>query len=620
MRPLPMSLAENGGRPVDVLLVTGDAYVDHPGWGVAAIGRWLEAHGFSVGVIAQPDPDDPEALRALGRPRLFVGVTAGNMDSMVNAMTASRRRRRTDAYTPGGRAGRRPDRATIPYTAAARRALPGVPVVLGGIEASLRRLAHYDWWQDRVRGSILLDAKADLLVYGMGERAVVEIARRLAAGRTPRDCRDIPGVAWATGGRETPPADAVELPALDEVRRDPLAFNRMTVIAYREANPACGRRLVQRHGGRWLVVNPPAEPLSTAELDRLHELPFTRRPHPSYREPIPALASIGGTITANRGCAGGCSFCALTIHQGKDVVSRSVDSVAREARAIARDPRFNGIITDVGGPTANLTGLGCTSPEARAVCRRPSCLWPTRCKHFGTDHATYLRMLRAVRSTPGVRRVYVNSGIRTDVAGEDPRFVEELARHHVQGQLSVAPEHASPAVLRAMKKPAIEGFEAFARAFQGASHRAGREQYLVPYFQAGHPGTGPAEAVELALWMKAHGYRPRQVQLFMPTPGTLATAMWVSGRDPHGNRPLPVARGDRERSRQRALLLYWKREEWPHVREALRAWGRADLIGRGPEHLVPPGPAWGAWQRRGRRREAEPAADRGACLDAMPDA
>lgn len=600
---LPMTPEEAGG-PLDVVLVTGDAYVDHPAWGVAAIGRWLEAHGFSVGVIAQPDWEDPDAFRVLGRPRLFFGVTAGNMDTMVNKYTAARRLRSNDAYSPGGQSPGRPDRATIAYVSRIRQAFKGVPVVIGGVEASLRRLAHYDFWQDKVRGSMLLDAKADLLVFGMGEHPVVAIARRLAAEEGLAGCRDIPGVAWPLGAKEAPPAgpDVVVLPSFEACRSDPLALNEVTRLMYRESNPHCGRTLVQKHGSRWVVQNRPAVPLITDEMDRLHELPYAYAAHPCYREPIPALQSIQGSITVNRGCSGGCSFCALTIHQGKDVTSRSTASVLREVRAMADRPGFNGVITDLGGPTANMYHMKCMDEAANRVCRRVSCLHPVRCKHYGTDHGPYLDLLRQARTSPGIRRVYVNSGIRYDLASADSEFVEELAAHHVQGQLSVAPEHAADTALKHMKKPAIHYFTEFMRRFRAANDKAGKKQFLVPYFQCAHPGIGPEEAIELALYMKEHRLRPRQVQMFMPTPATIATAVFHSGIDPFTRQPVHVARGRKERSRQRALLFYWKREEWPHVREALQAWGRRDLIGRGSRCLVPPGPAFGAWSQRSRHR------------------
>lgn len=596
---LPMTREEAGGQ-LDIVLVTGDAYVDHPSWGVAAVGRWLEAHGYSVGVIAQPDWRDVEAFRQLGRPRLFFGVTAGNMDSMVNKYTAARRIRTNDAYAPGGEPGLRPDRATIPYTSMIKQAYKGVPVVAGGIEASLRRFVHYDFWQDKIRGSMLIEAKADLLVYGMGERQIIDIAKVLADGGTVKDCREVPGLAYPLGANEPVPEgrDIMVLPTLAECRKDPLAFNKVTAMMYRESNPHCGRTLVQLHGSRWVVQNPPALPLQTEELDRLHELPYAFEPHPCYRKPVPALQSIAGTITVNRGCSGGCSFCALTIHQGKDVVSRSHESVVREAKTMASRPGFSGTISDLGGPTANMFHMDCKSEAANKVCRRVSCLHPVRCKHYGTDHKPYLKLLREVRELPGIKRVYVNSGIRYDLASLDDEFVEELALHHTPGQLSVAPEHASAAALAKMKKPGIEFFTEFMNRFRKANEDAGKKQFLVPYFQCAHPGTGPEECIALAQYMKEHKLRPRQVQLFIPTPATLATAMYVSGADPYTGEAVFVAKGDRERSRQRALLFYWKKEEWPHAREALQAWGRADLIGNGPDHLVPPGTAHGAWTRR----------------------
>lgn len=596
-----MTRDEAGHKQLDVVLVTGDAYVDHPAWGVAAVGRWLEAHGYSVGIIAQPDWTDVEAFKVLGRPRLFFGVTAGNMDGMVNLYTASRRIRSKDAYSPGGARGMRPERGSIVYTAKIKQAFKGVPVVLGGIEASLRRFAHYDFWQDRIRRSVLLDAKADLLVYGMGERAIIEIAQRMASGKDISDCRDIHGTAWAAGAKGILPAgeDVITLPSFEDTKKDPAAFNKLTVLMYRESNPHCGKTLIQRTAGRAIVQNPPGEPLDSAGLDRLYELPFQHAAHPCYRKPIPALTSIAGSITVNRGCSGGCSFCALTIHQGKDVVSRSEASVIREAKEMRSRPGFKGIISDLGGPTANMFHMRCTSEAANKVCRRVSCLHPVRCKHYGTDHKPYLSLLRKVRSLPGIRRVYVNSGIRYDLAALDQEFVEELAEHHVQGQLSVAPEHAAGGSLSYMKKPDISYFDDFMMRFKKASAEAGKDQYLVPYFQCAHPGTGPEETIALALYMQSRKLRPRQVQMFIPTPATISTAMYVSGIDPYTKKDVHVAKGRKDRSRQRALLFYWKKEEWPHVREALIAWGRPDLIGR--NQLVPPGPAYGAWSRKGKK-------------------
>ncbi len=592
---------EEAQAPLDVILVTGDAYVDHNSYGVALLGRWLEAHGFSVGVIAQPPWDDPEAYRVLGPPRLFFGVTAGQMDSMVNHDTAARRIRNDDAYSPGGQAGLRPDRACIAYANRCKQAFPGVPVVLGGVEASLRRFAHFDYWQDRIRRSILLDAKADLLVYGMGELAAIEIARRLDGGRGIEACRDIPGTAWALGMKTPrPQMKVVEAPSFEECVADPLAFNRLTVLMYRESNPQCAEAIVQKHADRAIWCNPPARLLTTAEMDQLYELPYADAAHPSYRAPIPAFESIRGSITVNRGCSGGCSFCALTLHQGKDVVSRSAESVVREAKGMVLKNGFNGVISDLGGPTANMFHMRCQDEAANAVCRRVSCLHPVRCKFYGTDHAPYVDLLRQVRTLPGIKRVFVNSGLRYDLAALSPGFVEEIAANHVSGSLTTAPEHVSPRALAYMRKPEVDSFGDFMKRFKAASVAAGKKQFIVPYFQCGHPGTGPAETIELALYMKANDLRCRQVQLFMPTPGTIATAMFVSGVDPYSKQPVFVARGHKERARQRALLFWWKREEFPAVREALSAWGRRDLIGNGPGALVPPGPAFGNWQRGAR--------------------
>ena len=594
---LPMTREEAGGD-LDVVLVTGDAYVDHNTFGVALIGRWLEAHGFTVGVISQPDWDDVEAFRVLGRPRLFFGVTSGQMDSMVNHYTAARRIRNDDAYSPGGEAGRRPDRACIAYANRAKQAFPGVPVVLGGVEASLRRFAHFDYWQDRLRRSILLDAKADLLVYGMGELAIVELAERLAAGKAIAECRDIPGTAWALG-MKTPRPDikVLEVPSFETCMADPAAFNRLTVLMYRESNPSCAEALVQVHGDRAVWCNPPGRILETHELDRLYELPYANAAHPAYRAPIPAFESIRGSITVNRGCSGGCSFCALTLHQGKDVVSRSPTSVIREVKGLTSQRGFNGVISDLGGPTANMFHMRCNDDAANAVCRRVSCLHPVRCKHYGTDHQPFVDLLREVRTLPGVKRVFVNSGLRYDLAALDGQVVEEIARHHVSGTLTTAPEHVSSKALHHMRKPEITHFKDFIERFEAASKAAGKKQFIVPYFQCGHPGTGPEEAIELAQYMKRNDLRCRQVQLFMPTPGTISTAMYYTGIDPYTKVAVYVARGHKERARQRALMFWWKQEEWPAVREALQSWNRRDLIGSGPACLVPPGPARGNWQR-----------------------
>ncbi len=586
------------------MLVTGDAYVDHPGFGAAVIGRWLEAHGYTVGIIAQPSWDGPDAFRALGAPRLFFGVTAGNMDSVVNGITSAGKRRNDDAYSPGGQAGLRPLRASIAYTARIRQACPGVPVVLGGVEASLRRLAHYDYQQRKVRGSILLDSKADLLVFGMGEQAALEIARRLAAGGGIEACRDIPGVAFPVGAKAPLPSeDPIELPSLEAIQQDPKALAQATWLAHQNAEPLSARPLLQRHGDRAVWCNPPAQALEPDALDKVYELPFALAPHPSYDQPVPAFASVDASLTVTRGCGGGCAFCAIALHQGRQVVSRSPESVLREARHLAARPGFRGTITDVGGPTANLYGLACASEGARERCRRPSCLHPRRCQHFLGDAHAYARLLDEVTRVRGVNHVFVGSGLRHELLLEDPGFIRRLAARHVSGRLTVAPEHIDPAVLSLMRKPPIAALERFTEMFEQACQAQGKQHILMPYLLAAHPGAGPDEAIAMSLYLKRQGIKPRQVQLFLPTPGTMATAMFHSGIDPATGRTVAVARSDQERARHRALLFYWKREEAAAVREALRAWGREDLIGLGRDKLVEPGPARGSWEQRPHERK-----------------
>lgn len=604
VRPfLPTTLEEAGNEPLDVILVTGDAYVDHPAFGAALVGRWLEHHGFRVGVLAQPRWDTVEDFRRLGRPRLFFGVTAGNMDSMVNAWTSAGKRRNDDAYTPGGRAGARPDRATLLYTARVKEAYPGVPVVLGGVEASLRRFAHYDFWQDQVRRSILLDAKADILLFGMAEQAVLELARRLAAGAPIRSCRDIPGVAWAPGAREgAPPQDARVLPSHQVCATDGGAFNAATLAVYEEAHPQRGRTLVQPHGDRAVVVNPPAPSLSPQDLDTLYSLPFTFQAHPSCSGPVPALESVRTSVTIHRGCAGGCSFCALTLHQGRQVVSRTPEGILREVKNLTRVDGWTGVVSDLGGATANMFGQGCGSPSHQATCRRLSCLHPSLCRHYRTDSGPFRDLLVRASRVPGVRHVFVGSGLRHDLVNLDPDLLTQVLAHHASGRLTVAPEHLVDPVLKVMGKPPRASFEAFLGHFRASCRALDRDLTLIPYFLAAHPGTGPQDAVDLALRLKAMDIQPRQVQLFLPTPGTLSTAMYFSGMDPRTGASLHVPRGQKERARHRALLLWWKREEAPAIREALRAWGRSDLVGHGPGCLVPPGPVRGGWQPRPEER------------------
>ena len=606
-RPLPMNpreVRERGWDAVDVVLVSGDAYVDHPSFGTAVIGRVLERAGFRVAILAQPDWSSCEAWTTFGRPRLFFGVGAGNMDSMINHYTANRKVRNDDAYSPGGRIGLRPDRATLAYCQRAREAYKGVPVIAGAVEASLRRLAHYDYWSDKVRGSILLDAKADAIVYGMGETTIVEIARRLQAGQSLADCRDLRGLTYALGAKDEPPAgDDVELlPSYDEVKQDGVAFARATKQIHLNSNPFNAKTLVQLHGRRAVVQTPPQVPLSTAELDAIHELPYTRRAHPSYAEPIPAFEVIKHSVQIMRGCFGGCTFCSITTHQGRIIQSRSKDSVLRELEQLGDDPDFKGVVSDIGGPTANMYQLRCTQPEVEKTCKRLSCVHPKICKLLGTDHGPLIELMREAREVPGVRKVLVASGVRMDLAARSPAYMDELAAHHVGGRLKVAPEHASDDVLQKMKKPSIADFTRFGREFSRASQQAGKgNQELVPYFIASHPGSDLAEMIELALYLKRNGYRPDQVQDFIPAPMDVATAMYHTGIDPLTMKPVAVAKGMRDRRLQRALMQFFKPQNYFLVREALRKADRTDLIGDGCDALIPANPPRAAIEARRQR-------------------
>ncbi|MBL8729024.1 MAG: YgiQ family radical SAM protein, partial [Planctomycetes bacterium] len=617
---LPTTAAEmqaRGWDAVDVVFVSGDAYVDHPSFAAALLGRVLEAEGFRVAILPQPAWQDAGAFRQFGRPRLCFAVSAGNMDSMINHYTANKKRRNDDAYSPGGRIELRPDRATNVYAQRCREAFPGVPVVAGGVEASLRRIAHFDYWSETVRPSILVTSKADLVGFGMGERVLLEICRRLRDGRAITDCRDLRGVAYLLGGKETLPAhewhDAacdnrtVELPSFEQVKADKVAFATATRLLHHETNPQNGRRLTQRHGDRVLVVNPPALALDEAGMDRIYDLPYTRKPHPRYREPIPAHTMIKDSITTMRGCFGGCTFCSITMHQGRAIQSRSHDSVVREARIMASDPEFKGHISDVGGPTANMYRMRCTRPEVEAKCRRLSCVHPTVCKLLGVDHGPTKDLLQAVRETPGVKSVRVASGIRMDLARFDDEYLQQMATHHVGGQLKVAPEHVSEKVLALMKKPATNTFEEFADKFAAASARAGKEQYLIPYFIASHPGSSVHEMIELAVFLQARGYRPRQVQDFIPAPMDIATCMYHTGLDPMTMRPVETVKKLKDREVQRALMQFFKPENWFLVHRALLDAGRKDLIGTGPQCLIKAEPPKAALQARrdaanGRRR------------------
>ena len=606
--PLPMSRSEmlaRGWESVDVVLVSGDAYVDHPSFANGLLGRLLEAAGFRVAVLAQPEWRTCEAWREFGRPRLCFGISAGNMDSMINHYTANRKVRNDDAYSPNGTIGQRPDRATLAYCQRSREAFPGVPVVAGGVEASLRRIAHYDYWSDTVRRSILLDSKADLVGFGMGERTLLEIVRGLNAGKTVRELRGLRGVAYRLGASEPPPAgdDTLELPAFEAVVSDPLAFCEMTRIAHLETNPHNARRLVQRHGREAVVVNPPALPLEQDEMDEVYGLPFSRRPHPAYGQArIPAFEVVENSVQIMRGCFGGCTFCSITAHEGRIIQSRSKESIVSEIKLLAAQPGFKGTVSDIGGPTANMYQMRCTRPEVEAKCRRLSCVHPTVCKLLGTDHGPLKEVMREARSVAGVKRVLVASGVRMDLARRDPEYLQELAAHHVGGHLKVAPEHVDPEVLRLMKKPSADDYVEFDREFQAASQRVGKKQFTVPYFIASHPGSDVAEMIELAVFLKQNSYRPDQVQDFIPSPFDIAACMYHTGLDPMTKQPVKVTKGLKNRRMQRALLQFFKPENWFEVRRALEQAGRQDLIGSGCDCLIPVHPPREALDRK--RREA----------------
>ncbi|MBF5044777.1 YgiQ family radical SAM protein [Aggregicoccus sp. 17bor-14] len=600
-------MAARGWEQLDIIIVSGDAYVDHPAFGPPLIARFLEGRGFKVGIIPQPDWHSAEPFKVLGKPRLFFGVAAGNMDSMLNRLTAQKKNRSADQYSPGGRTDSRPDRASIVYAQRCREAFPDVPIVLGGIEASLRRIAHFDYWSEKVRRSIVMDAKVDLLVFGMGERPIWEIADRMNRGEKMSDLKDVRGTAYIISNAEMQKHEAdparraadkktVVLPSYEEVIADKVAFARMTHDFQLETNPGNARPMAQRHGDRAVYFNPPAHPLddgraegtATVAMDELYDLPFNRVPHPMYKEPIPAYETVKHSVVLMRGCFGGCSFCSITEHEGRVIQSRSGESVLREIRELRRMGDFRGTVTDLGGPTANMYKMKCKSEAIESKCRKLSCVHPGVCENLVTDHGPLIELMRDVRQEEGVKHVFIASGVRYDLAERSPEYVKELAAHHVGGQLSVAPEHVSPRVLEKMKKPGIESFERFQTMFACASKDAGKEQYDIPYFISGHPGSTLEDMVELAQWLKKNGKRPRQVQDFIPTPMSMAACMYYSGMDPMKMEPVYTATGLREKRLQKALLLYWNPEQWPLAREALRQAGREDLIGRGPHCLVPP--------------------------------
>ncbi len=596
-----MSMEEalaRGWEEIDVVFVTGDAYIDHPSFAMSILGRVLEAAGFRVGIISQPDWQNCEAWKRFGRPRLFFGISAGNMDSMINHYTANKKVRNDDAYSPGGKIGLRPDRATLAYCQRAREAYKGVPIIAGGVEASLRRFAHYDYWSDKVRKSVILDSKADLVAFGMGENSIVEMARRLEAGETVKDLRDMRGVAFALGASETPPEDAIELPSYEEVTTDKTRFSIATRIIHNETNPLNARRLMQRHGTQVVVANPPQLPISQEAMDRIYGLPYTRRAHPSYTAPIPAFNMIKHSVTIMRGCFGGCTFCSITAHQGRIIQSRSKESVLNEIKNMTEDKEFKGIVSDIGGPTANMYHMRCTRPEVEAKCRRQSCVHPKICKLLGVDHTPVIELMRESRDMPGVKKVLVASGIRMDLARQSPEYIQELTKHHVGGHLKVAPEHVDPDVLYKMRKPANDDFEFFTEQFKEASAEAGKKQYLIPYFIASHPGSSIESMIELALFLKRNGYKPDQVQDFIPAPLDIATSMYYTGMDPFNLKPVFIAKALRDRKSQRALMQFFKPENYFEVLDALRSVNRTDLIGEGCDCLIPSRPPREAIQRR----------------------
>lgn len=641
---------ELGWDSCDIVLVTGDAYVDHPSFGMALVGRLLEAHGFRVGILDQPAWQSADPFRALGRPNLFWGVTGGNMDSMVNRYTSDRKPRSDDAYTPGGVAGLRPDRSVIVYAQRCREAFSDVPLVVGGIEASLRRIAHYDYWSDKVRRSMLVDSQADLLVYGNAERAVVELAHRLANGEDISTIRDLRGTAFlgardgfseldstrvdapgridpkpdpyateaemraAGGGARDPDSPplvqitikkkpargetAIRLPSFEDVSADPVLYAHASRVLHLEANPGNARALVQRHGHRDVWINPPPFPLTTPEMDHLYELPFSRLPHPRHvGQKLPAYEMIKFSVTILRGCFGGCSFCSITEHEGRVIQSRSESSILGEIERI-RDttPGFTGNISDLGGPTANMYRLACKSREIESACRKPSCVYPDICDNLGTDHAPLVALYKKARAIKGVKRVFIASGVRYDLAVRSPEWIKELAQHHTGGYLKIAPEHTEEGPLEHMMKPGIGTYDRFKELFDRYSKEAGKEQYLIPYFIAAHPGTTDEDMLNLALWLKKNGFRPDQVQAFLPSPMASATAMYHTGLNPlrslKAKQKVPIVKSPERRKLHKAFLRYHDANNWPILREALHRMGRADLIGSGKHQLVP------SWQPR----------------------
>jgi len=573
---LPMSRLEmdsSGIDQLDILLINGDAYIDHPAFGAALLGRYLQAHGFSVGIIAQPDWKNPESLKVMGRPRLFAAVSAGAMDSMVNHYTAAGKIRRNDAYTPGGEAGKRPNRAVVAYTAAVKSAFKKIPVVIGGIEASLRRFAHYDYWSDKVRRSVLMDSKADLLIYGMAEKPLLAVARHLQEGGNIKELTQLPGTAVI---QSAPVDGAGQLPAFEVVAKDKKSYLKAFQMQQRELNPYCAKTLVQPHADRFVVVNPPAVPLNQDDMDAIYALPFTYLPHPAYTEEIPAYRQICNSITSHRGCFGGCSFCAITSHQGKHVQSRSQQSIVKEAERLAQLPDFHGTITDIGGPTANMYNLHCTSRKAKEVCRRPSCIFPDICSHLDTSDTASVQLLGKIASLDHVKHLFVSSGIRFDLLPRQKKYFDKVFREHISGRVKVAPETASDTVAKIMRKPGKDTFSAFLHFYRQQKERGGKAQQVIPYLISGHPGCTLSDMVDVALFLKENDLRVEQVQEFTPTPGTASTCMYHTGYNPDTGGELYVARSGREKRLQKALLLWHLPEQRNVIREALQKCGRED--------------------------------------------
>jgi len=591
---LPISKAEldaRGTRQLDFIIVTGDAYVDHPSFAVAVIGRVLEAEGYTVGVIAQPNYQDVDAFKVLGEPRLGFLVNSGNIDSMVAHYTAAKKPRREDLYSPGGRAGMRPDRAVLVYCSKIKSAYRDVPVIIGGIESSLRRYAHYDYWQNKVRRSILLDSKADLLVYGMGESQIVEIAKYLSYGSDVKSITGVRGTCYVTKDIKNVKSPVI-VPSFEEVATDKKAYNEAFKKQYLEMDDKWGRVVVQPHGSRYLVQNPPARGLTEKEMDQIYDLPYARDYHPIYKEKggIPAIAEVKFSLISQRGCFGSCRFCALTFHQGRVIQSRSHDSIMREAQTLIRLPDFKGYINDVGGPTANFRKRACQKQVKHGTCKGKDCLSPSPCKQLRIDHTDYLDLLRKIRKLDGVKKVFVRSGIRYDylVHDQNTEFFEELAKHHVSGQLKVAPEHISPKVLKQMGKPVRDVYDRFIKKFQTINDKLGMKQYVVPYLMSSHPGSDLHAAIELAQYIKKWGYTPKQVQDFYPTPGSLSTTIYYTGVDPLTGEKVYVPRTSEEKAMQRALLQCGDPKNYDTVKKALIAAGREDLIGHGSHCLIKP--------------------------------